>query len=115
MQALEFFVSHRDTIAVLLKDNSEPTSLMALREVHMIVHICSMLLPRVAKNELVSISIAPGNLPIEHPVLVGLFDYWLWSHSCCHTWFSIGGAQGRFVDQRFPPADRIGIRRCSKS
>jgi hypothetical protein len=53
-QALEFFVNHRNTIAVLLRTNNDPASLMALREVHMVVHICNLLLPRIAKSELVS-------------------------------------------------------------
>jgi hypothetical protein len=81
-QALEFFVSHRDTIALLLKANSDPTSLMALREVRLIVHICMMLLPRIPKSELVSIPRVSDEFVPD--CVAGVLHHWLWLHPRCN-------------------------------
>jgi hypothetical protein len=50
---LEFFVSHRDVIALMLGNDQNPISLSALREAHMVVQACNMILPLVPKRELV--------------------------------------------------------------
>lgn len=50
---LEFFVSHRDVIALMLGSDQNPTSLSALRETHMVVQACNMILSLVPKRELV--------------------------------------------------------------
>ncbi|KAA1466852.1 hypothetical protein DENSPDRAFT_57546 [Dentipellis sp. KUC8613] len=53
-QALEFLSSHRDTIVILLKVDSEELSLPMLDEIHLLVLLCAYVLPQVPKNELLS-------------------------------------------------------------
>jgi hypothetical protein len=53
MQILNFLTSHRDTIVILLKSDSEMTSTAIVEEVTVLVQLCSSVLPSVPKSELV--------------------------------------------------------------
>jgi nuclear pore complex protein Nup205 len=52
-QVLEFLSSHRDTIVILLKTDTEPTPLSVIEEMHLLVSVCAGVLPLVPPSELV--------------------------------------------------------------
>lgn len=53
-QALEFLSSHRDTIVIMLKNDSEEVVLSYIEEIHLLVSLSGSLLPLVPKSELAS-------------------------------------------------------------
>ena len=67
-KALEFLSSHRDTIVIMLKNDSEEVALSFIEEVHLLVSLSGGLLPLVPKTELVSpihILLLPKELTIQ--------------------------------------------------
>ena len=54
-QALEFLSSHRDTIVIMLKNDSEEVVLSYIEEIHLLVSLSGSLLPLVPKSELASL------------------------------------------------------------
>ena len=61
LKALEFLSSHRDTIVIMLKNDSEEVVLSYIEEIHLLVSLSGSLLPLVPKSELAS--------PRSHPFL----------------------------------------------
>lgn len=53
-KALEFLSSHRDTIVIMLKNDSEEVALSYIEEIHLLVSVSGSLLPLVPKSELAS-------------------------------------------------------------
>ncbi|PPQ63451.1 hypothetical protein CVT24_004983 [Panaeolus cyanescens] len=53
-QALDFLSNHSATIAILLKNEAEYVSLATLEEIHLIVALCTSVLPSVPKSDLLS-------------------------------------------------------------
>jgi nuclear pore complex protein Nup205 len=52
-KALSFLSSHGSTIAILLKNEADYISLANLEEIHLIISLCTSVLPSVPKEELV--------------------------------------------------------------
>lgn len=52
-QALNFLSTHGSTIAILLKNEDEHVTLPTLAEVHLIIALCTSILPSVPKTEVV--------------------------------------------------------------
>jgi nuclear pore complex protein Nup205 len=52
-KALEFLSSHRDTIVIMLKNDSKEVALSYIEEIHLLVSLSGSLLPLVPKSELV--------------------------------------------------------------
>ncbi|KAL4071568.1 nucleoporin Nup186/Nup192/Nup205 [Scleroderma yunnanense] len=67
-QALDFLSSHRDTIVILLKNDSE-VGLTYIEEVHLLVLLSGSLLPYVPKSELASMNAGFGGI---HGAILGL-------------------------------------------
>ena len=57
LKALEFLSSHRDTIVIMLKNDSEEVVLSYIEEIHLLVSLSGSLLPLVPKSELASPSL----------------------------------------------------------
>jgi hypothetical protein len=53
-QALDFLSSHRETIIILLKNDSEEIGLSIVQEIHLVVSLSRSVLTLVPKTELVS-------------------------------------------------------------
>ncbi|TFK37612.1 nucleoporin Nup186/Nup192/Nup205 [Crucibulum laeve] len=53
-QALEFLTAHGSTVVILLKNETDYTTLALLEEIHLIVTLCASVLPTVPKTELLS-------------------------------------------------------------
>jgi len=53
-QALEFLSSHKDTIVIMLKNDSEEVALSYIEEIHLLVSLSGGLLRLVPKSELAS-------------------------------------------------------------
>ncbi|KIY63736.1 hypothetical protein CYLTODRAFT_493667 [Cylindrobasidium torrendii FP15055 ss-10] len=51
-QALDFLEKHSSTLAILLKNGAEEVSLAVLEEIHLIITLCSSVLPSVPKMQL---------------------------------------------------------------
>lgn len=54
LQALDFLSSHRETIIILLKNDSEEIGLSIVQEIHLVVSLSRSVLTLVPKSELVS-------------------------------------------------------------
>ena len=54
-QILEFITTHHATIAILIKTDVEALSLSTVEELHLIVSLCTRVLPYVEKEQLVSV------------------------------------------------------------
>jgi nuclear pore complex protein Nup205 len=54
VKALEFLSSHRDTIVIMLKNDSEEVVLSYIEEIHLLVSLSGSLLFLVPKSELAS-------------------------------------------------------------
>ncbi|KAF9815688.1 hypothetical protein IEO21_04405 [Rhodonia placenta] len=67
-QALQFLSGHRDTIALLLKNEFDEPSLSVMEEIRLIISLCSNVLQLVPKTELVSTSGFGG----IHSAILGL-------------------------------------------
>ncbi|THH18242.1 hypothetical protein EW146_g2707 [Bondarzewia mesenterica] len=63
-QALQFLSGHRDTVAILLKNDSDDISLSVLNEIHLLVSLCASVFPQVPKSELVSGNIGFGTIHV---------------------------------------------------
>jgi nuclear pore complex protein Nup205 len=50
--ALEFLSSHRDTVTMILRNDTDEMSLSVLDEIHLLVNLCSAIFPSVPKSEL---------------------------------------------------------------
>ncbi|KAF8154003.1 nucleoporin Nup186/Nup192/Nup205 [Crassisporium funariophilum] len=68
-QALDFLSNHGSTIAILLKNEAESVSLPTLEEIHLIVALCTSVLPSVPKTELLSPNSGFGAI---HLAILGL-------------------------------------------
>ncbi|CAA7262620.1 unnamed protein product [Cyclocybe aegerita] len=68
-QALEFLSAHGATIAILLKNEAEQVILPTLEEIHLIVALCTSILPSVPKTELLSPNSGFGAI---HLAILGL-------------------------------------------
>ncbi|KDR74068.1 hypothetical protein GALMADRAFT_250802 [Galerina marginata CBS 339.88] len=68
-QALEFLSNHGPTIAILLKNESEYVTLPTLEEIHLIVTLCTNILPSVPKTEVLSPNSGFGAI---HLAILGL-------------------------------------------
>lgn len=62
LQVLEFLSSHGSTLVILLKNEADHVSLGILDEIHLIVSLCSNVLPSVPKREVVSLIPRPAFL-----------------------------------------------------
>ncbi|TFK47235.1 hypothetical protein OE88DRAFT_1811406 [Heliocybe sulcata] len=51
-QALDFIISHRDTIIILLRNESSTVSLLVVEEIHLLISLCVSVLPLIPKSEL---------------------------------------------------------------
>ncbi|KAI0695309.1 nucleoporin Nup186/Nup192/Nup205 [Cytidiella melzeri] len=69
-QALEFFRSHRDTIAILLKTEADDLSISILEEMRLLVSLGSYVLSTVPKTELASVS--TGGYGGVHAAIINL-------------------------------------------
>ena len=54
IKALEFLSSHKDTIVIMLKNDTEEVALSYIEEIHLLVSLSGSLLPLVPKSELAS-------------------------------------------------------------
>ncbi|EIW76673.1 hypothetical protein CONPUDRAFT_92653 [Coniophora puteana RWD-64-598 SS2] len=61
-QALDFLSNHRDTISILLKNADEEISLSFIEEIHLLVSLCSSVLPLVPKSDLLSANSGFGSI-----------------------------------------------------
>ncbi|KAI6135337.1 nucleoporin Nup186/Nup192/Nup205 [Pisolithus thermaeus] len=68
-QALDFLSNHRDTIIIMLKNDSEEVGLSYVEEVHLLVSLSGSLLPYVSKSELASMNTGFGGI---HGAILGL-------------------------------------------
>ncbi|KAF9054278.1 nucleoporin Nup186/Nup192/Nup205 [Panaeolus papilionaceus] len=68
-QALDFLSNHSATIAILLKNESEYVSLATLEEIHLIIALCTSVLPSVPKADLLSANTGFGAI---HLAILGL-------------------------------------------
>ncbi|KAI5985097.1 nucleoporin Nup186/Nup192/Nup205 [Pisolithus albus] len=68
-QALDFLSNHRDTIIIMLKNDSEEVGLSYVEEVHLLVSLSGSLLPYVSKTELASMNTGFGGI---HGAILGL-------------------------------------------
>ncbi|KAI6038837.1 nucleoporin Nup186/Nup192/Nup205 [Pisolithus marmoratus] len=68
-QALDFLSNHRDTIIIMLKNDSEEVGLSYVEEVHLLVTLSGSLLPYVPKSELASMNTGFGGI---HGAILGL-------------------------------------------
>ncbi|KAI0317152.1 nucleoporin Nup186/Nup192/Nup205 [Amylostereum chailletii] len=79
-QALEFLSSHRDTVVIMLKNETEEISLSVLDEIHLLVVLCAAVYPQAPKTELASANSGFGSI---HTTLLSLaarsFGATLWS------------------------------------
>ena len=81
-QALELLSSHGSTIVILLKNEADDVSLPTLEEIHLIVTLCTSVLPSVPKTELVGVWIRVAGFSKDfHSVICQL---WIRSHTSCH-------------------------------
>lgn len=55
-KALEFLSSHRDTVVIMLKNDSEEVALSFIEELHLLLSLTGSLLPLVPKSELASLT-----------------------------------------------------------
>ncbi|KAF8188670.1 nucleoporin Nup186/Nup192/Nup205 [Pholiota molesta] len=68
-QALNFLSNHGSTIAILLKNEDEYVSLPTLEEIHLIIALCTSVLPSVPKTEVLSPNSGFGAI---HIAILGL-------------------------------------------
>jgi len=68
-QALEFLSSHRDTIVIMLKNDSEEVVLSYIEEIHLLVSLSGSLLFLVPKSELSTMNTGFGGV---HGAILGL-------------------------------------------
>ncbi|KAI6142345.1 nucleoporin Nup186/Nup192/Nup205 [Pisolithus tinctorius] len=68
-QALDFLSNHRDTIIIMLKNDSDEVGLSYVEEVHLLVTLSGSLLPYVPKSELASMNTGFGGI---HGAILGL-------------------------------------------
>ncbi|KAH0834004.1 hypothetical protein J3R83DRAFT_11240 [Lanmaoa asiatica] len=68
-QALEFLSSHRDTIVIMLKNDSEEVALSYIEEIHLLVSLSGSLLPLLPKSELLTMNTGFGGI---HGAILGL-------------------------------------------
>ncbi|PPQ70405.1 hypothetical protein CVT25_000888 [Psilocybe cyanescens] len=68
-QALEFLSAHGSTIAILLKNESETVTLPTLEEIHLIITLCTSILPTVPKTEVLAPNSGFGAI---HLAILGL-------------------------------------------
>ncbi|KZT24940.1 hypothetical protein NEOLEDRAFT_1178711 [Neolentinus lepideus HHB14362 ss-1] len=61
-QTLEFLNSHRETIIILLKNESSTVSLSMVEEIHLLISLCVGVLPLIPKPELLSASSGFGGI-----------------------------------------------------
>ncbi|KII84114.1 hypothetical protein PLICRDRAFT_702060 [Plicaturopsis crispa FD-325 SS-3] len=61
-QALEFLSSHRDTIIILLKNDSDVLPLSVIEEIHLLVSLSTSVLPLVPTSELASTTTGFGGV-----------------------------------------------------
>jgi nuclear pore complex protein Nup205 len=54
-QALDFLSSHRDTVVILLRSETDYVPLALVEEIHLLVSLCASVLPFVPKSELVNL------------------------------------------------------------
>ena len=53
LQALDFLLAHRETFLILLRESTPAPSLQQIRELHLLVSMCSYVTSRVERAELV--------------------------------------------------------------
>lgn len=53
LQALEFLLAHRETFLILLRDSTPTPSLQQIREMHLLIILCSYVTSSVERAELV--------------------------------------------------------------
>ncbi|KAF9238369.1 nucleoporin Nup186/Nup192/Nup205 [Melanogaster broomeanus] len=68
-QALEFLSNHKDTIIIMLKNDSEEVTLSYIEEIHLLVSLSGSLLPLVPKSELMTMNTGFGGI---HGAILGL-------------------------------------------
>ncbi|KIK97850.1 hypothetical protein PAXRUDRAFT_824522 [Paxillus rubicundulus Ve08.2h10] len=68
-QALEFLSNHKDTIIIMLKNDSEEVALSYIEEIHLLVSLSGSLLPLVPKSELMTMNTGFGGI---HGAILGL-------------------------------------------
>ncbi|KAH9477078.1 Nuclear pore complex protein Nup205 [Psilocybe cubensis] len=68
-QALEFLSAHGSTIAILLKNDSEAVTLPSMEEIHLIITLCTSILPTVPKTEVLAPNSGFGAI---HLAILGL-------------------------------------------
>ncbi|KAG0707241.1 nucleoporin Nup186/Nup192/Nup205 [Suillus ampliporus] len=68
-QALDFLSSHRETIIILLKNDSEEIGLSIVQEIHLVVSLCRSVLTLVPKSELMTTNSVFGGI---HGAVLGL-------------------------------------------
>ena len=73
-QILEFITTHHATIAILIKTDVEALSLSTVEELHLIVSLCTRVLPYVEKEQLVS-AVGYADVLILTSDFAGLADH----------------------------------------
>ncbi|KAF9219350.1 hypothetical protein BS17DRAFT_804452 [Gyrodon lividus] len=68
-QALDFLSNHKDTIIIMLKNDSEEVALSYIEEIHLLVSLSGSLLPLVPKSELMTMNTGFGGI---HGAILGL-------------------------------------------
>ncbi|KIJ60466.1 hypothetical protein HYDPIDRAFT_98637 [Hydnomerulius pinastri MD-312] len=68
-QALDFLSNHKDTIIILLKNDTEEVALSYIEEIHLLVTLSGSLLPLVPKAELMTMNTGFGGI---HGAILGL-------------------------------------------
>jgi hypothetical protein len=66
-QALELLSAHRDTVIILLKNEADHASLYIIEEVHLLIALCTNVLPLVPRPDLVRTGFFGASTCNNHP------------------------------------------------
>lgn len=85
-QAFDFLIAHRETITILLKDNSSEISLASFQDRQLLVSICSYVFPSIERTKLVGTSCDSrlrriGAVSDGDNILTGPCGFW--TDPCC--------------------------------